>query len=396
MQSPKGIQYQQLTTQEEREMKKLLAVLLAAAMLFAVAGCGNGAETKNGGEDAASGLTLDNIKLGFIYIGDASDKGYSYTHIAGAMKMQQELGLRDDQIIQKFNITEDSNCEVAINELIEAGCNAIFGTSFGYENYMLAAAAEHPEIEFFHASGYQAASSGLANMHNYFGNIYEARYLAGIAAGLKTKTNKLGYVTAMPFAECISGFTAFYLGAKSVNPDVTMEVMYTNSWNDPTKEAQVAQALIDMGCDVLGQHADSTATQTTAEANGVWSVGYNADMYEAAPNAVLTSAVWDWSQFLIQAVRAMVNGEELPADFSAGLAEGFVDIAPLNEALVAEGTAEAIEAARQKILSGEIHVFDGPLVTVDGETVVPAGEYFVEPQCAPSWDYIIEGIHVNN
>jgi basic membrane protein A len=157
-------------------MKKLLAVLLAAAMLFAIAGCSNGADkTPDDGGNPESGLTLENIKLGFIYIGDASDKGYSYTHIAGATKMQQELGLRDDQIVSKFNITEDSNCEVAINELIEAGCNAIFATSFGYENYMLAAAAEHPEIEFFHASGYQAAGSGLANMHNYFGNIYEAR-----------------------------------------------------------------------------------------------------------------------------------------------------------------------------------------------------------------------------
>ncbi len=387
-------------------MKKLLAVLLAAAMLFAIAGCTDGAKENpdnganeipenDGKEPAESGLTLENIKLGFIYIGDASDKGYSFTHIAGATKMQQELGLKNDQIVSKFNITEDSNCEVAINELIEAGCNAIFATSFGYENYMLAAAAEHPEIEFFHASGYQASGSGLANMHNYFGNIYEARYLAGIAAGLKTETNKLGYVTAMPFAECISGFTAFYLGAKSVNPDATMEVMYTNSWNDPTKEAQVAQALIDMGCDVLGQHADSTATQTTAEANHVWSVGYNADMSEAAPNAVLTSAVWDWSQFLVKAVRAIVEGAELGSDFTAGLAEGFVNIAPLNEALVAEGTAEAIEAARAKILSGEIHVFDGPLVTVDGETVVLAGEFFAEPQSAPSWSYIIEGIHVN-
>ncbi len=382
-------------------MRKLLALLLAAVMVFAIAGCSNGAnetpDATDGGNETPieSGLSLENIKLGFIYIGDASDKGYSYTHIAGATKMQQELGLSDNQIVSKFNITEDSNCEVAINELIEAGCNAIFGTSFGYENYMLTAAAEHPEIEFFHASGYQAAGSGLANMHNYFGNIYEARYLTGIAAGLKTQTNKLGYVSAMAFAECISGYTAFYLGAKSVNPDITMEVMYTNSWNDPTKEAQVAQALVDMGCDVIGQHADSTAAQTTAEANNVWSVGYNADMTEAAPNAVLTSAVWDWSQFLIKAVNALIEGTEIGSDFSAGLAEGFVDIAPLNEALVAEGTAEAIEAARQKILSGEIHVFDGPLVTVEGETVVAAGEFFQELNSAPSWAYIIEGIHVN-
>ena len=383
-------------------MKKLLALLLALVMVFALVGCGGepAADDDNAGNEnpvveGEEATGLDSLKLGFIYIGDASDKGYSYTHIAGAQKMQEELGLRDDQIVSKYNISEDAACEVAINELIDAGCNVIFGTSFGFESYMVAAAEEHPEIEFFHASGNQAASSGLPNMHNYFGDIFEARYLTGIAAGLKTQTNKLGYVTAMPFPECISGYTAFYLGAKSVNPDVTLEVMYVNNWNDPTKEAQVAQALIDMGCDVLGQHADSTATQTTAEANGVWSVGYNADMTEAAPNACLTSAVWDWSQFLIMAVNSVANGEEMPVDFTAGLAEGFVDIAPLNEALVADGTDEAIEEAREKIISGELQVFAGPLVTVDGETVVAEGDVFVEPASAPSWSYILEGINVH-
>lgn len=375
-------------------MKKLLALVLAMMMVFALVGCGSSQPAADDA-NADSGLTLDNIKIGFIYIGDASDKGYSYTHIAGTQKMQETLGLKDSQIVSKYNISEDAACEVAINELIEAGCNVIFGTSFGFESYMIAAAQEHPEIEFFHASGYQAAGSGLPNMHNYFGDIFEARYLTGIAAGLKTQTNKLGYVTAMPFAECISGFTAFYLGAKSVNPDVTLEVMYVNNWNDPTKEAQVAQALIDMGCDVLCQHADSTATQTTAEANGVWSVGYNADMTEAAPKACLASSVWDWSQFLIQAVEGVVNGDELPTDFTAGIAEGFVDISPLNESIIADGTAEAISAAREKLISGELQVFAGPLVTVDGETVVAAGDVFVEPASAPSWSYILEGINVH-
>ena len=287
-------------------MKKLLAVLLAALMLFAVVGCSSEPAANDGGDDqnvegAQTGeeLTKDNIKIGFIYIGDASDGGYSYTHIQGTQKMKETLGLSDDQIVEKFNITEDAACETAINELIEAGCNAIFGTSFGYDAYMLAAAEAHPEIQFFHASGTQCGQSGLENAHNYFGKIYEARYLAGIAAGLKTETNVLGYVTAMPFAECISGFTAFYLGAKSVNPDVTMKVMYTNSWADATKEAQVAQALIDAGCDVLSLHADTTSTVTTAEANGVWACGYNSDMALAAPDAVLVSAVWDWSQYLV-------------------------------------------------------------------------------------------------
>ena len=205
--------------------------------------------------------------------------------------MQETFGLRDEQIINMYNTPESSACDTAIRELIEKGCNIIFATSFGFEDYMKAAAAEYPDIEFCHATGYQAQGAGLDNFHNYFGNIYEARYLSGIAAGLKTQTNKLGYVAAMPYAECISGFDAFYLGALSVNPDVTMEVIYTNDWNDPSAEAQAAQALIDSGCDVIGQHCDSTAPMTTAEANGVWGVGYNSDMIEAAPNAVLTPSL---------------------------------------------------------------------------------------------------------
>jgi basic membrane protein A len=339
-------------------------------------------------------LTMENVKVGFVHISDPSDGGYTYNHDKGTQKMKEKLGLRDDQIINKFNISEDAACETAINELIEEGCNIIFATSFGFGDYMLAAAKEHPEVQFAHASGYYAAGSGLKNFHNYFGNIFEARYLSGIAAGLKTKTNKLGYVTAMPFAECISGFTGFYLGAKSVNPDVTMDVMYTNSWNDPTKEGQVAQALIDGGCDVIGQHADSTATQTTAEANGVWGVGYNSDMREAAPNATLTSAVWDWSIYLTMAVEAVVKGEEIPTDFSGGLKEGVVNVSPLNDAVVEAGTAEAIEAAKQKIMNGELKIFAGPLTDVTGQVVVKEGEEFVEPQSAPSWQFILEGINV--
>ncbi len=402
-------------------MKKLIALLMAVTMLFGIAACAAPAEAPAVTEapaaateapaaateapaapEAPAALTLENIKVGFVHVSDPSDGGYTYNHDKGTQKMIANLGLKPEQVLSKYNIPEDSACEAAINELIDAGCNIIFATSFGHEAYMLAAAKEHPEIQFCHATGYQAASSGLSNMHNYFGAIYEARYLSGIAAGLKTQSNKLGYVTAMPFAECISGFTAFYLGAKSVNPNVTMEVMYTNSWNDPTKEAQVAQALIDMGCDVLGQHADSTATQTTAESNGVWAVGYNSDMIAAAPKASLTSAVWDWSVYLTKAIQAVVDGAAIPTDFSGGLKEGVVDISALNDAVIAPGTKEAIEAARAKLISGELKVFVGPLtgegvdfsgnkVTVD----LAEGQEFVEPQSAPSWNYIIPGVHVN-
>jgi len=380
-------------------MKKLLVVALALLLVVSLAGCGstntntsnNSSSSSNSGN--SGGLTMDNVKVGFVHISDPSDMGYTYNHHKGTLKMMQNLGLRDDQVINKFNISEDSSCDTALRELAEAGCNIIFATSFGFEDYMIAVAKDYPNIQFCHASGYQAASSGLPNMHNYFGKIYQARYLSGIAAGLKTKTNKIGYVSAMPFAECISGYDAFYLGAKSVNPNVTMNVIYTNNWNDPTAESRAAQALIDSGCDVLGQHADSPATQTTAEANGVWGVGYNSDMIAAAPQATLTSAIWDWSIYLTYAVQTVVDGGTIPADWSGGLAENVVDLSPLNEAIITPGTQDAIDAARQKILGGW-DVFTGPLYDNEGNLVVKDGETFEEPQSAPSFDKVLQGITV--
>jgi len=390
--------------------KRILALLLASFMLFTLAACSGGATATptpaptvapTATPPAAEELSLSNIKVGFVHITDPSDKGYTYNHDLGTQHMQASLGLRDDQIINKFNTAESAACDTAIRELAEAGCSIIFCTSFGFEDYMLAVAADYPDIQFCHATGYQAATSELDNVHNYFGDIFEARYLSGIAAGLRTETNQLGYVSAMPFAECISGYTAFYLGAKSVNPDATMQVIYTNSWNDPTAEAAAAQALIDAGCDVICQHADSTATQTTCEANGVWGVGYNSDMIDAAPNAVLTSAVWDWGIYLEYAVNSVVNGEAIAVDWSGGMAEGVCDISALNPDTVADGTAEAIEAARAKILSGDLYVFTGPLhgtgVDWSGnptEITLAEGEKYIEPASAPSWAFVVDGVTV--
>lgn len=339
-------------------------------------------------------LTLENIKVGFVHITDPSDMGYTYNHDLGTQGMQKELGLRDDQIINKFNTPEDAECEAALKELVEQGCHIIFATSFGFEDYVVTVAPDNPDVTFCHASGWQCAIDDLDNTHNYFGKIYQARYLSGIAAGLKTEANMLGYVCAKPFAECISGFSGFYLGALSVNPDVKMKVMYTNEWNDPPKEAQVAQALIDLGCDVLGQHCDSTAPATAAEAAGVFHVGYNSDMIGAAPNASLTSAVWDWSRYLTLAVSNLVEGKEIPQDFNPGLIEGAVNVSALNEAIIAPGTAEAIEAARAKILSGDWDVFEGPLKNDAGEIIVKEGETFIEPASSPSWEHILEGIEI--
>ena len=385
--------------------KKMLSAFLCAAMAVTlVAGCGApaadaGKDRGDSKKEASEGIPKDEIKVGFVHISDPSDMGYTYNHDLGTKEMQKELGLSDDQIINKYNVPEDAECDTALRELVEAGCNIIFATSFGFEDYVKEVAAEYPDIQFCHATGFQASDSGLDNFHNYFASIYEGRYLAGIAAGLKTETNKLGYVAAHPFAEVISGYTAFYLGAKSVNPDVTMDIMYTNSWNDPTIESQVAKALIDRGCDVISQHSDSTAPATTAEDNGVWQVGYNNDMIAAAPNASLVSPRIDWGIYVTEAVQAVIDGKEIPADWCKGYADGAVYLSPLNEKIAAEGTQEAIDKAAEALKNGELFVFGGPLkgVSPDGEKIeVAEGDHFPEQEeaSAPSWQYIIEGCNV--
>ena len=386
--------------------KRIVSVCLCAVMAVTLmAGCGAPAAETGGNEEGGSsaavseGIPKDEIKVGFVHISDPSDMGYTYNHDLGTQEMQETLGLSDDQIINKYNVAEDASCDTALRELVDAGCNIIFATSFGFEDYVVEVAREYPEVQFCHATGYQAKDAGLDNFHNYFASIYEGRYLAGIAAGMKTESNKLGYVAAYPFAEVISGYTAFYLGAKSVNPDVTMEIMYTNSWNDPTVESQVAKALIDRGCDVISQHSDSTAPATTAEDNGVWQVGYNNDMREAAPNASLISPRIDWGIYVTEAVQAMIDGEEIPADWCKGLADDAVYLSPLNESIAAEGTQEAIDEAAEKLKSGEMHVFEGPLkgVSPEGEEFeVAEGEYYHEQEevSAPSWLYIVDGCTV--
>lgn len=399
---------------KKRVLSVLLCMCLAAGIL---AGCGTPA-AESGGEkekeqqgeksgnenETKKGVPVENIKVGFVHISDPSDMGYTYNHDMGTKAMQEKLGLKDEQIINKFNVPEGGECNTALRELAEAGCNIIFATSFGFEDYVKEVAADYPNIQFCHATGSLAKDSGLKNFHNYFASIYEARYLAGIAAGLKTQSNKLGYVAAFPFPEVISGYTAFYLGAKSVNPNVTMDIMYTNAWNDPTIESQVAKALIDGGCDVISQHSDSTAPATTAEENGAFQVGYNNDMISAAPKASLVSARINWGIYVTEAVSDVIEGKEIPVDWCKGLADGAVYLSPLNKDIVADGTKEAIDKAEKAIKEGKLHVFAGPLTgtspaDADGkvETIdLKEGEYYheQEEQSAPSWYYVIDGCRV--
>ena len=399
-------------------MKRFLALLLALVMVLSFAACSEN-ETANNNDNNVSEnnseekteITKDNIMVGFIHIGDPSDMGYTYNHDLGTKKMAENLGLRDDQIINKYNIGENETCATAIEELVEAGCNVIFATSFGHGDYMTEAAAKYPDIEFCHATGTQAASSGLSNYHNYFSAIYQPRYICGIAAGLKLNEMiangeitedeaVLGYVSAFYFEEVISGFTAFYLGARSVCPSATMITLKANSWSDPTAEATLAQALIDKGAVIISQHSDNTTPATVAESNGLYHCGYNSDISEAAPKASIISARADWSVYLTYVVESVINGEEIVTDWCGGYAEGVTYTSPLNTAVAAAGTQEAIDDAAEKLASGDLKVFAGPWsgfnVWTGDEYTCDEGEWVDESveRSAPYFAYLIDGITI--
>ncbi|HSK69246.1 MAG TPA: BMP family ABC transporter substrate-binding protein [Candidatus Limnocylindria bacterium] len=314
------------------------------------------------------------IKVGMVLIG-SKDDGFSGAHFNGLEAAKAQLGLRDDQVLYKFNVPETAECDAALRELVDAGCSIIFGNSWGFMNFMEEVAEEYPEVIFSHCSGYK--NNGV-NFNNYFGRIYQARYLAGIAAGLKTSTNKIGYVAAWADnAEVNGGINAYALGIQSVNPDAVVYVKYISSWYDPTLEKQAAVALLSQGCDVIGQHVDTSMPQVAAQEAGVFGNGYNTDMTPDAPDAHLTAPIWHWSSVYAAQIQDVIAGTWLPVNYFLGLQEGMVDISPLSKN-VAEGTAEAVEEARARILSGEWDVFTGPLFSNKGEQVLADGEAFAD------------------
>lgn len=356
-------------------MKRILALgcsIALAAMLLA--GCGNGGnnEQPSGGE--GTGIAVEDVKVGVIHIGDpATGSGYSYTHDQGIVAMQETLGLSDDQIVRKNNIDDGDTTAIenAMNECIEEGCNIIFATSWGYMDTCEALAAEYPNVFFSHATGYK---SNETNFNHYFGRIYQARYLSGIVAGMKTETNKIGYVSAMGSenGECTSGIDAFAMGVASVNPEATVEVKVTNSWYDPEGEGQAAQALIDDGCDVIAQHCDTNNPQIAARDAGVWGVGYNSDMTAEVGESVLTSVVWNWGAYYTAAVENVIDGTWTPGvhveDYFGSMADGLLNITDLSEE-AAEGTQEAVDVARAAIEDGSFDVFTGTYTDAAGNTV---------------------------
>ncbi len=373
-------------------MKKFLSLMLVFLMVFSVAACtatetaetpaseAAGSEMADsmaaeGGSDGA-GVAPEDLLIGVVHILDVSDQGYTYNHDLGAKYMLEQLGLSEEQYIPKFNIPDQDAAATrsAIQELVEAGCQIIFTTSFGYGPTTEEMAREYPDIVFSHATGVGAHFAELPNYHNYFAKIHEARYLAGIAAGMKAQeigNPQLGYVAAVPYAEVISGYTAFFLGAQSVYPEVVMDVIYLGSWGEAQKEKEIAERLINSGAGVISQHSDSVTPAVAAEEAGAFHVGYNNDMVSAAPNASLLSARINWGIYMTEAVQAVIDGTEIPVDWGTGIVDGVGDdgaayLSPLNTDIAAEGTQEAIDAAAAEIISGDNAIFQGALVDQDG------------------------------
>ena len=401
--------------------KKLIALLacLVMVMMPVLASCGGGGESSDSGEAAE-------MKVGLICLHDENST-YDLNFINGVEEAMEQAGIDADHYSIKKNIPEGQECYDAAGELVDDGCTLIFSDSFGHQAYMLQAAQENPDVQFVSCTGTNAASSGLDNFHNAFASIYEGRYLAGVAAGMKLNemkeagqlngdTPKMGYVGAFTYAEVISGYTSFYLGAKSVCPDVTMDVTFTGSWYDQTAEQEGAANLIQGGCDLISQHADSMGAPSACEEAGVPDVSYNGSTIDACPNTFIVSSRINWAPFFASAVEAVQNGSFEGPDFTGTLDDGSVVLTEVNENVAAEGTAAKLEEVEAGLKDGSIHVFDTSLWQVGGETLteytVPEatyadfdaanataildGGYFHESEfrSAPYFDIQIDGINL--
>ena len=393
-------------------MKKFTALLLSIAMVATLCACGSTAdtaatdataetaETTEATEttDAAATEAAVTVKAGFICLHDENST-YDLNFINAAKEACEKMGI---EYVIKTNIPEGQECYEAACELADAGCNFIFADSFGHEDYMIEAAKEYPEIQFCHATGTKAHTENVANFHNAFASIYEGRYLAGIVAGMKlnemidageitAEEAKMGYIGAYTYAEVISGYTSFYLGAKSVCPSATMEVTFTGSWYDETAEKEGANTLINDGCVLISQHADSMGAPTACETAGVPNVSYNGSTASACPNTFLVSSRIDWAPYFEYAMGCVANGTAIDTDWVGTLATGSVKLTDLGEN-VAEGTADAIAAAQADIESGKIHVFDIKTFTVEGaELSSYQADVDTDPDYAPDHEVITDG-----
>lgn len=374
--------------------KKVLSVLAAMAVTVSMlAGCGSADAGKSADNGKASG-----VKAGFIFLHDENST-YDLNFLNAAKEACEKMGV---EYVLKTNIPEGQECYEAACELADAGCDFIFADSFGHEDYMIEAAKEYPDIQFSHATGTKAHTEKLDNFHNAFASIYDGRYLAGIAAGMKLNEMiesgeitadqaKIGYIGAYTYAEVISGYTSFFLGARSVCPTATMEVTFTGSWYDETAEKEGANKLIGDGCVLISQHADSMGAPTACETAGVPNISYNGSTESACPNTFIVSSRINWVPYFEYAIGCVAEGKAIDTDWCGSLETGSVELTTLGSA-AAEGTQEAIDAAKADIIAGSLHAFDTATFTVNG---TPLSSYQADvdtdPNYTPDHEVVIDG-----
>lgn len=346
-------------------MKKIASVLLVLAMLLCSV--------------AFAEVAKEDIKVGLICLHD-ENMGYDANFINSMKAALENLGIDESQLIIKTNIPESQEAYDAAADLADMGCQYVFADSFGHEDYIIQAAAEFPEVQFSHATGTKSQSTGLDNFHNAFASIYQGRFAAGYAAGLKLNEMiekgeitedqaKVGYVGAFPYAEVISGYTSTFLGIRYACPSATMTVKFTNSWGDQALEQEAATALIATeGCVLMSEHADTVGAPTACEDNNVPNVGYNISFAAVAPNTALVSSRINWTPYMQMAIESIMKGENFPTDIALGMADGAVELTELNGNVAAEGTAEKVQEVLEKLESGELQVFDTSTFTVNGMT----------------------------
>lgn len=401
-------------------MKKLTAMLLCLAMLFTFAGCGSKDTSSDKKSDGKKVLSIeevektvpatikkvekDKFKIGLICLHDENST-YDNNFIQALKEAQKDLGLKDDQVLIKTNIGETDACYTAAAELADAGCNVIFADSFGHESFIMQAAGEYPDVQFCHATGTKAQTAKIANFHNAFASIYQGRYLAGVAAGMKLNemiekgtitADKavIGYVGAFDYAEVVSGMTSFFLGARSVCESATMKVTYTNSWFDIAKEKEAALNLINSGCVLISQHADSEGAPKACEEKNVPNVAYNISTISMGPNTALISSKIDWAPYFKKIINAALEGSSIPSDYCGTIGEGYVALTELNEKVAAAGTKEKLEEVKAKLVSGELKVFDTDKFTVNGKKldsykadVVDMGDYVPDSEVVKNGEF---------
>ena len=389
-------------------MKKILSLALAIVMVLGLLAVSASAE-------------VSDVKIGFIFLHDENST-YDLNFMNAAKEACEKLGV---EYVMKTNIPEGNECYEAAADLADSGCDIVFADSFGHEDYLIEAANEFPEVQFCHATGTKAHTEGLANYHNAFASIYEGRYLAGVAAGLKlnemieagkftAEEAKMGYVGAYTYAEVVSGYTSFYLGAKSVCPSVTMDVTFTGSWYDETAEKEAANKLIEGGCKLVSQHADSMGAPTACENAGVPNVSYNGSTVDACPNTFIVSSRINWAPYFEYIINCVANGEEIATDWTGTIATGSVELSDVNEQAAAAGTVEKLAEVKAALEDGSVKVFDTATFTVEGaalesfmadvdtdpayegdtEAVVDGAVLESEFRSAPYFNLTIDGINL--